>query len=92
MSWFQIRHESAEHGTATVAGQDFPLLLTQFPLVIHQVFQYDCYSQVLYTNACALSVLRKHGPGVTYVTNATSEQIKTGLRLRADAKYAFSRI
>ena len=41
---------------------------------------------VLNKIACALSVLRKRGPGVTYVTNATSEQIKAGLRLRAHAR------
>ena len=35
-------HESAESGTAAVAGQDSPLLLTQFQLVRHQVFQQDC--------------------------------------------------
>ena len=46
----------------------------------------------LNTNACAVSVLRKRGPGVTYITNDTLEQIKAGLRLRAHARHAFSRI
>ena len=32
-----------ESRNATVTGQDSPLLLTKFPLVIHQVFQYDCH-------------------------------------------------
>ena len=45
--------ESAESGPATNAGQDSPLSLTLFPLIIHQVFQYVCYSQVLNENACA---------------------------------------
>ena len=35
----QIRHESDESGTATVAGQDSPWFLTEFPLIIHQVFR-----------------------------------------------------
>ena len=38
-------------------------------------------------NTCAVCVLRKLGPGLTYVTNATSEQIK-----RVHARYAFCRI
>ena len=41
---------SAESGTATAAGLDYPLLLTSFPLVIHQEFQYDCYLLVLNKN------------------------------------------
>ena len=59
---------------------------------IHKVFQYDCYSQVFNKNACKVSVLRKRGPGVTYVNNATSEHIKAGLCLRAHTMYALSRI
>ena len=88
----QIRHESDECRTATVTGQDSPLLLTKFPLEIHKLFQYDCYSQVFNKNACAASVLTTFGPGVTYATSATPEQIKAGLRLRAHAEYTFSRI
>ena len=73
--WCQIRYESAESGTATVAGQDSLLLLAQFPLVMHRIFQYDCYSQfVLLINACAVCVLRKLG--LTYITNDASEHIK----------------
>ena len=56
-------------------------------IVIHQVFQCRKFKK----NACAASVLRKLGPDVTFVTNAISEQIKPGLRLRAHARYAFSR-
>ena len=42
----------AESGTAMVASQDYPFLLTSFPLVTQQVFQYACYSQMLNKNAC----------------------------------------
>jgi len=34
---------------------------------MHQVFQYDCYSQIVNTNACTICVLRKPGQGVKYV-------------------------
>ena len=81
----QIPHESAESGTATIACMDSALLLTYFPLVIHQLFLYDWYSQVLNKNECAVSVLGKLGTGVMYVVNTMSEQIKAGLRLRAHA-------
>jgi len=33
------------------------------------------------TTACVVSVFRKFGPGVTYITNATSEQIKADTAL-----------
>ena len=46
----------------------------------YQMFQYERY-YTLFLNACAVSVLRKLGPGVTYVTNATSGQIKAGTAL-----------
>ena len=88
----QIRQESAESGNATVAGQNSQALVTSFQLLIHQVFQYHCYWQVLNKSACAVSVLTNLGPDVPCVTNAMSEQIKAGLRLRAHASYAFSRI
>ena len=39
-----------------------------------------------------MCVFWKLGPSVTYVFNATLEQIQTGLRLRAHAWYAFSQI
>ena len=37
---------------------------------MHKVFHYDCYSQVLNKNACAVSVLAKFGPGETYMSPA----------------------
>ena len=92
VSWSQIRQIRAKSGTATAAGLDYPLLLPSFPLVIYQEFQYNYYLLVLNKNACAISFLRKLGPGVTYVTNATSKQTKHGLRLPAHARYAFSQI
>ena len=51
-------------------------------VIHHQVFQYDWYSQILNKNACAISVLRKLSPGMTYVLivfNTTTGQIKTAL-------------
>ena len=95
MSWSQIRSVPDSARICRIwdrngSGPGSQLLITSFLLVIHQVFQYDCYSQALNKNPCAVSFLRKIGPG--YVSNATSEQIKPGLRLRAHARYAFSRI
>ena len=70
MSWYRIRPGPDSAGPSF--GMNFPNL---GPFVIYKLFQYDCYSQILNKSACAVSVLRKLGPCVTNVTNATSEQI-----------------
>ena len=57
------------------------MLLTEFAFVIHQAFQIDGYSKLVNNKACAESVWRKLGPGMTYVTNAMSEQIKAGTKV-----------
>ena len=46
------RFGQAHISHATVTGQDSPLLLTLFPLVIHQVFQYASYYAKLRRDAC----------------------------------------
>ena len=46
------------------------------------VFQcYDCYSQMVNKNVCAVRILSKQGPGVTDVTNGSLEQIKASIAL-----------
>ena len=48
-------------------------VVTNIVTVIHQVFQYVCYSQNLNKNACAVCVLRKLGVTYTYLTNTASK-------------------
>ena len=54
---------------------------SQFSVVTKIVSDVIVITQIVNKNACVRRVLRKLGPGVTYVTNATSEQIKVGTAL-----------
>ena len=67
--------------TATVVGQEHPLLLAWFPLVRHQVIQYDCYSEQILSEHSASARMRGMSFVETWPTTSVAVCISLGFVL-----------